>query len=565
MTARQVTPDILDNILTGSPGHPGQPAQPEQRRCAELRPHPLNETIYGDRADGDLIESVRSKGVLNPILITADNLIVSGHRRWGAAIAAGLDMVPVVVYTGDDTLDIEEALIESNRQRQKTNEQIGREFKRLKAIYNERASRQGQRSDLTSVSDETEVAAKPSDQAAAELGVSRTTAHRIETVVDKIDELQAEGNTQQAAALRDTLNRSANAAHQQVRPAPVAEMFEIERIVRQVATTHQASAADLRLIAKQRIGRMWQDALGYLPPRTPYRDISQAFNNVAEQIAQKQREQALMAPTIDLHQGAGRTPPPPLSVDEIVSEIAPHLAASGALALGAAATGGRNKERQIAEHVLSDFSYRLADLDEALRRLAAQQRQQAAAAPVVVNGERALPAWTQENDESARQQQLVEALFDLTRNEYAEWIQAAIDGKHPRIFMMCEKTARDYYGCNLKDALRQVVQRRHDAGQFGPVDAEAGEAASPQQPAVDAVTIAYGGQSVTLTSKAQQPARHPQHDELFEFSELFKLAIQETNRWASITGEHTAILEAQRGLRQLVARTAAILDGFGND
>lgn len=191
----------------------------DQRRPNELRPHPMNEEVYGDRADADLIESVRSKGVLNPILITTDNLIVSGHRRWGAAIAADLDTVPVVITPIDDPLAIEEALIESNRQRQKTNEQIGREYKRLKHIYNERQSRQGQRSDLTSSSREDEV--KPTAKAAAELGVSQPTAHRIETVVNHIDQLHANGKTDEAEHLRHELNRSANAAYNTVRHTTV--------------------------------------------------------------------------------------------------------------------------------------------------------------------------------------------------------------------------------------------------------------------------------------------------------------------------------------------------------
>lgn len=189
-----------------------------------LRPHPLNETIYGDRADADLIASVKAKGVLNPILISQDNLIISGHRRWGAAIAAGLETVPVVVFGSTDPLDIEEALIESNRQRQKTNEQIGREYKELKRIYNNRHSRQGMRSDLTSDSQESEVK-PPTVKAATELGVSQPTAVRIEAVVNRIDTLRADGQDAKAETLRQELERSAKAAYNHVK----AEQRTIER------------------------------------------------------------------------------------------------------------------------------------------------------------------------------------------------------------------------------------------------------------------------------------------------------------------------------------------------
>jgi len=91
--------------------------------------------------DADLIKSIQDKGVLNPLLITHDNRIISGHRRWGSAIAINLDSVPVVIFGSTDELEIEEALIESNRQRAKTNEQIGREYTHLSRIINEREDR----------------------------------------------------------------------------------------------------------------------------------------------------------------------------------------------------------------------------------------------------------------------------------------------------------------------------------------------------------------------------------------------------------------------------------------
>lgn len=403
---RQTTPNILDDVLAIGPAVAAvPPGQPLQRRCAELRPHPLNETIYGDRADGDLIESIRQRGVLNPILITGDNLIVSGHRRWGAAIAAGLETVPVVVYTGDDSLDIEEALIESNRQRSKTNEQIGREYKRLKEIYNERASRQGQRTDRTSVSQDTEVAAKPSEQAATELGVSRMTAYRIETVVDRIDELQAAGQPAEAAELRDTLNRSARTAYQQVRPARM-ELFEIEQVVRRVATAERATASDLRVVARQRIGRVWLECRKQLPAELPYRDLAQAINNVAEQMAQRATAPVpttTIAPTVayvlpadnDLHTGAGRTPPPPLTVAEIVEELTPHLAGFAPGNIAGAALGEQNDVAERCALVLSDFTYQQADLRRALQRISNDRHlamtKEASAA--VANVDRPLPAW----------------------------------------------------------------------------------------------------------------------------------------------------------------------------
>ena len=194
-----------------------------RRPPKDLRPHPLNEEIYGDRTDADLIESVRTKGILNPLLITSGGMIISGHRRWGAALAVDLDAVPVVVFGSDDALDIEEALIESNRQRAKTNEQIGHEYEHLTRIINERESRQGARVDLTSDKTLSEVkeAMRPSRQAAQKLGISQPTANRAAKVVNAIDNLKAAGDKAGAEALRQKLNTSVSGAYNAAKDAGV--------------------------------------------------------------------------------------------------------------------------------------------------------------------------------------------------------------------------------------------------------------------------------------------------------------------------------------------------------
>lgn len=71
--------------------------------------------------------------------MTLDNVIISGHRRWNAALSLGVKEVPVITLDLTDELDIEEAVLVSNKQRQKANEQIAREFEELKRIEEERA------------------------------------------------------------------------------------------------------------------------------------------------------------------------------------------------------------------------------------------------------------------------------------------------------------------------------------------------------------------------------------------------------------------------------------------
>jgi ParB-like chromosome segregation protein Spo0J len=112
------------------------------RSPKELRPHPLNKEIYGDEsADSDLVESIRNKGILEPLVIRDDNVILSGHRRWVAAKALSLDKVPCRVLSFSDPLDEEETLIEFNRQREKTFTQRMKESDHLLVIEREKADR----------------------------------------------------------------------------------------------------------------------------------------------------------------------------------------------------------------------------------------------------------------------------------------------------------------------------------------------------------------------------------------------------------------------------------------
>jgi len=67
---------------------------------------------------------VRELGVLQPILVRATGggsyELIAGERRWRAAKRAGLSFIPAIVRTVDDTLSLEQALVE-NVQREDLN------------------------------------------------------------------------------------------------------------------------------------------------------------------------------------------------------------------------------------------------------------------------------------------------------------------------------------------------------------------------------------------------------------------------------------------------------------
>ena len=97
-------------------------------RLLDIRPCPENDGIYAapsmdDPDIIDLIKSIRANGLMEPIHISADNVIISGHRRRFCSLQAGLRVVPAIRSTISYANDREaflKLLVEANTQRKKT-------------------------------------------------------------------------------------------------------------------------------------------------------------------------------------------------------------------------------------------------------------------------------------------------------------------------------------------------------------------------------------------------------------------------------------------------------------
>lgn len=106
-----------------------------RRDPRKLRPSPENLRLYGplDSKDSEIIAlsgSVKRLGVLEPLVVTTDDYILSGHRRRLAAVLAGLKTVPTRVHPISRKANPDEFLVllrEHNRQRMKTRDQQLRE------------------------------------------------------------------------------------------------------------------------------------------------------------------------------------------------------------------------------------------------------------------------------------------------------------------------------------------------------------------------------------------------------------------------------------------------------
>lgn len=101
---------------------------------ADLKPARLNDAVYKpvlktDPAVRELAADIRRLGLLQPIDITEDGVIVSGHRRRVACQLAGLKVVKVRRLAGVRSTDpnFAEMLVSFNRQREKTTAEKVRE------------------------------------------------------------------------------------------------------------------------------------------------------------------------------------------------------------------------------------------------------------------------------------------------------------------------------------------------------------------------------------------------------------------------------------------------------
>ena len=91
---------------------------------ARIRPNPNQPRVqFDEEALDELAESIRQRGVLQPILLRPegdDFMIIAGERRWRAAQRARLHAIPAIIREIDESTTSEIALIE-NIQRQDLN------------------------------------------------------------------------------------------------------------------------------------------------------------------------------------------------------------------------------------------------------------------------------------------------------------------------------------------------------------------------------------------------------------------------------------------------------------
>lgn len=214
------------------------------RKTAELSLHPVNKRVYGSSKYEYLSESIAEKGVYEAILITNNNLIINGGRRWKVAKILGLEEVPVVVFPSDDELDIKEAVVHCNKQREKepfmkceeATVLIEVEEERARIRRAEAAVRASQQAAAMRRGDATlrqtfaegseEDAGRARDKVGEALGVSGFTASKMVKVGKAVKKAEEDGDTDAVEKIKDAVNtKGVEAGLREIKkPKPAAEV-----------------------------------------------------------------------------------------------------------------------------------------------------------------------------------------------------------------------------------------------------------------------------------------------------------------------------------------------------
>jgi len=165
----------------------------QQFKVSELIPYKDNDYFFDDikgEAWQAFIDSIKTSGVIEPIIITQDKVIVSGHQRVRACKALGIDEIQGEVRIYDSEDELLKQLIETNiRQRGIGNPnpvKLGRCFKELERIYGiKQGNNQHDRTSNNFKSSE-----KSQEDIAEEFGLTVQTIHNYKQLADMIPEMQ---------------------------------------------------------------------------------------------------------------------------------------------------------------------------------------------------------------------------------------------------------------------------------------------------------------------------------------------------------------------------------------
>lgn len=208
----------------------------QQMKIEELIPHPRNSEFFDDMSGDkweEFLESIKTSGVIEPIVITQDKVIVSGHQRVRACKELGIAEVLAEVKVYDDEDAILKDLLETNIRQRGTiggseKKQIAR-IDEMKRIYGIRNGSHGEKRVELSNSDDT----KTFDQILADEGTNRATYFRnkkIQSLLPEIQQFIQDGNISPTTAYKIIAKLTPEQQMELVKSLPVAQDFTQKQV-----------------------------------------------------------------------------------------------------------------------------------------------------------------------------------------------------------------------------------------------------------------------------------------------------------------------------------------------
>lgn len=211
-------------------------------KIEELKPHPRNSEFFDDMSGEkwqEFLKSIKTSGVIEPIVITQDKVIVSGHQRVRACKELGITEIMTEMRSYDSEDKIIKDLLETNiRQRGDiggSDLKLGRRIKELERIYGVKHG--GNRSKSSNGTLEM------TDQDIADMnGIDINTLKRaksLTTLPTEIQDLIEQGNISPSTASRLIAKLTPEQQEELIKSLPVTEKLtqkQVQEYVNQLKT-----------------------------------------------------------------------------------------------------------------------------------------------------------------------------------------------------------------------------------------------------------------------------------------------------------------------------------------
>lgn len=222
---------------------------------SELKPHPKNDYFFDDMSGdkwNEFVESVRTSGVIEPIVITQEKIIVSGHQRVRACKELGITSINAEVRIYNDEDAIIKDLLETNvRQRGEiggSTVKLGRRIMELERLYGVREGSANPKGIVVGSSSANGTSPErqfTESELASKLGIGVDTlkrAKKLASLPSEIQDLVSDGNISASTASRLIARLSPAEQEQLAASLPAAERLTQTQVQEYIDALKEAQA-----------------------------------------------------------------------------------------------------------------------------------------------------------------------------------------------------------------------------------------------------------------------------------------------------------------------------------